>query len=345
MSQPDPGRAGGTPRVSILLPCRDAAPYLPDTVASIRAQTFQDIEVIAVDDGSTDETAELLRDWAATDARVHVLTQPPLGIVSALQRAAEAAAGEILVRMDADDVAYSQRIERQVELLDARPELGACGTLVRYFPRQHVQGGAQRYEAWINTLIEHDDIARDIFVECPIAHPTLAIRRDVLEQVGGYVDNAWPEDYDLVFRLWQAGVRMAKVPEVLLRWRERPGRASRTEVRYGEDAFRRCKVHYLRHSVLNGHDGVIVWGAGPVGKAFALELQRQRVRVRAFVDLDPRKIGQNIHGAPVINPEQVQEYAGAFVISAVGQPNGRSEIRTVLDAQGFVEGRDFVAVA
>ncbi|HEX6133256.1 MAG TPA: glycosyltransferase [Longimicrobiales bacterium] len=334
-----------SPRVSILLPCRDAAPYLPDTIASIQAQTFQDIEIVAVDDGSTDETVELLRAWAAADPRVRVLTQPPLGIVAALRRAAEAARGEILVRMDADDVAYSQRIERQVELLDARPDIGACGTLVRYFPRQHVQGGAQRYEAWINTLIEHDEIARDIFVECPIAHPTLAIRRSALEQVGGYIDNAWPEDYDLVFRMWDAGVRMAKVPEVLLRWRERPGRASRTQVRYGDDAFRRCKVHYLRQTMLNGHDGVVVWGAGPVGKAFALELQRQDVRVRAFVELDPRKIGQKIHGAPVIAPEAVQEFAGALVVAAVGQPNGRSEIRSVLDAAGFVEGRDFVAVA
>src|SRR5690606_34513044 len=278
------------PRVSILLPCRDAAPWLPDTITSIDAQTFQDFEIIAVDDGSTDGTSALLADWAAQDPRVHVLHEPPLGIVAALQRGVDAARGEILVRMDADDIAYSHRIERQVALLDERPEIGACGTLVRYFPRTDVQGGAQRYEDWTNSPVDHDDIVRDIFIECPIAHPTLAIRRTVLEQVGGYVDNSWPEGYDLTLRLWLAGLRMAKVPEVLLRWRERPGRASRTEIRYSEDAFRRCKVHYLKQTLLAGRDGVVVWGAGPVGKAFALELQRQDVRVSAFVELDPRKV-------------------------------------------------------
>lgn len=274
-----------------------------------------------------------------------VYAQEAEGIVPALQRAVAASKGEILVRMDADDVAYSSRIERQVELLEQHPEIGACGTLVRYFPRGSVAGGAQRYEMWINALIEHDDITRDIFVECPIAHPTLAVRRKVLEQVGGYQDNGWPEDYDLVFRLWTHGIAMAKVPEVLLRWRERVDRASRTDPRYDEDAFRRIKVHYLRNTLLNGHEGVIVWGAGPIGKAFALELKAQDVEVRAFIDLDTRKIGQTIHEAPVIAPDGLDNYRGSFAVAAVGLPNAREEIRAVLNEHGWVEGKDYVAVA
>lgn len=333
------------PRVSILLPCRDAAAYLPDTRASIEAQSFRDFEVVAVDDGSSDETRVLLEAWAADDERVRVLVQEPLGIVPALRRATEAARGEILVRMDADDVAYSTRIERQVELLSQNPELGACGTLVRYFPRGSVAGGAQRYEMWINALVQHDDIARDIFVECPIAHPTMAVRREVLEQVGGYQDNGWPEDYDLVFRLWINGIAMGKVPEILLRWRERIDRTSRTDPRYDEDAFRRIKVHYLKNTLLNGHKGVVVWGAGPVGKAFALELKAQKIKVRAFVELDQRKIGQTIHEAPVIAPEELDRYRGAFAVAAVGLPNARDEIRTALEGHGWTEGKDFVAVA
>jgi glycosyltransferase involved in cell wall biosynthesis len=338
-------RSAKTPRVSILLPCRDAAAYLPDTTASIQAQTFRDFEIVAIDDGSTDATRALLEAWAARDRRLRVIAQPPLGIVPALQRAVGAARGEILVRMDADDVAYSSRIARQVELLDEQPDVGACGTLVRYFPRGSVAGGAQRYEAWINALVEHDEIVRDIFVECPIAHPTMAIRRTVLDQVGGYQDNGWPEDYDLVFRLWSHGITMAKVPEVLLRWRERVDRSSRTDPRYDEDAFRRIKVHYLRKTLLDGHDGVVVWGAGPVGKAFALELQAQGITVRAFVELDQRKIGQTIHGAPVIPPDGLPEYRGAFAIGAVGLPNARDEIREAVKGYGWVEGKDFVAVA
>jgi glycosyltransferase involved in cell wall biosynthesis len=337
--------AAGAPRVSILLPCRDAAAYLPDTITSIEAQSYRNFEVVAVDDGSTDETRALLEAWAREDPRVRVLSQPPDGLVAALQLAVAAAQGDILVRMDADDVAYSNRIALQVELLDANPDVGACGTLVRYFPRSAVQGGAERYERWINALVEHDEIARDIFVECPIAHPTMAIRKSVLEQVGGYQDLGWPEDYDLVLRMWLQGVTFAKVPEILLRWRDRADRTSRIDPRYDEDAFRRVKVHYLRKALINGHDGVLVWGAGPVGKAFALELQAQEVPVRAFVELDTRKIGQTIHGAPVIAPTGIAEHRASFAVAAVGLPNARDEIRTALTEAGWVEGRDFVAVA
>jgi GT2 family glycosyltransferase len=333
------------PSVSILLPCRDAESYLPDTIASIDAQSFRDFEVVAIDDGSTDRTLELLRSWAAENPNVRVHEQPALGLVPALQRAVEVSQGEILVRMDADDVAYSTRIERQVELLNQQPEIGACGTLVRYFPRGSVAGGAQRYEMWINALVKHADITREIFVECPIAHPTMAVRRSVLQAVGGYQDKGWPEDYDLVFRLWTHGVAMAKVPEVLLRWRERIDRTSRTDPRYDEDAFRRIKVHYLKNTLLNGHEGVLVWGAGPVGKAFALELQAQQISVRAFVELDPRKIGQTIHDTPVVAAEGLEKYRDSFAIAAVGMPSAREEIRTALCAAGWVEGKDFVAVA
>jgi glycosyltransferase involved in cell wall biosynthesis len=311
---------------------------------SMQAQSFQNFEVIAVDDGSTDESGALLADWARRDTRVRLISQPHAGIVAALQRAVDAAQGEILVRMDADDFAYSSRIERQVELLDTRPDVGACGTLIRYFPRDRLQGGAQRYEAWSNSAITHHEIVREIFVECPIAHPTMAVRREVLQQVGGYQDNGWPEDYDLVFRLWLHGVRFAKVPEVLLRWRERPDRASRVDPRYSEDAFRRVKVHYLKQSLLRDRS-VVVWGAGPVGKAFALELQAQDIPVVAFIEVDTRKVGNTVHDVAVVTPEQLGDYPGAFIVGAVGLPPARAEIRAFLTGLGLVEGEDFVAVA
>lgn len=333
------------PRVSVLLPCRDVAPFLPESIASLEAQTFTNTEVVAVDDGSIDDTRALLEQWAARDDRVRLITQPALGIVAALQEAAAAANGEILVRMDGDDVAHPERIEKQVALLDAMPHIGACGTRTRYFPRDAVQGGALRYEQWINSLAEPAEIARDIFVECPIAHPTLALRVGVLEEVGGYQDHGWPEDYDLLLRLWSHGVAMAKVPEVLLDWRERPERASRRDVRYAEAAFRRCKVHYLSRTLVRTRTGVVVWGAGPVGKLFARELQRQGVAVRAFVDLDPRKIGQMIHGAPVVAPEGVQNYRDALCVAAVGQPNARVEIRGALNGFGWRETEDYIVVA
>ncbi len=245
--------------------------------------------------------------------------------------------------MDADDIAKRRRLELQLAFLDTNLDVAACGTGVRYIPRRLVRGGARRYERWINDVVLPDEIERDLFVECPIPHPSLVVRAAAFEQVGGYRDTEWPEDYDLVLRLWQEGHRLGKVPEVLLEWREGDERLSRTDPRYGEEAFRRCKVHYLKHRIAGR--AVVVWGAGPVGKAFARTLKATGQDVIAFVDLDPRKIGQIIHEAPVIHPSSVGQYRSAYVVAAVGSPEARAEIRAGLAAAGFREPQECCAVA
>jgi glycosyltransferase involved in cell wall biosynthesis len=343
-----PGRAGRgarRPRLSVLLPCRNAADTLPDAIGSLERQSFEDFEVLAVDDGSLDGTQAVLAAWAARDRRVRVLATPPSGIVAALSVALAAARAPVIARMDGDDTAEPLRFERQLALLDAEPSIAACGTGVRYFPEAAVRDGARRYEQWLNSLTSPDQLDRDIFIECPIAHPALAARRDALLAAGGYRDMGWPEDYDLVLRLWEAGHRLANVPEVLLHWRERPDRASRVDSRYSPDAFRRCKVHFLRRTLLRGRSGAVVWGAGPVGKQFARELLRQGVRLHAFVDLDPRKIGQTVYDAPVIAPAAAAGFAGALILAAVGSPGARSDIRRALADLRLTESVDYCAVA
>lgn len=318
---------------------------LPEAAASLSAQTFEDFEVVAVDDGSADGTWPLLLDWAARDRRVRPLRRAPRGLVAALATAQAYARGDLVARMDADDVAEPDRFAEQESLLAGSPAVAACGTHVRYFPREVLREGALRYEGWLNSLSTPETVQREIFVECPLAHPSLMVRRAALLGVGGYRDVGWPEDYDLVLRLWQAGHQLAVVPRVLLHWRESEGRASRTDPRYGPDAFRRCKVHFLARTLAVGREGVVVWGAGPVGKAFARALVAGGLELRAFVDLDPRKIGQEVHGVRVVAPSEIGRFQGALAVAAVGSPGARAEIREALDAAGWREMTDYCAVA
>ena len=331
--------------VSVLLPVRDGAEHLPDCIASLRAQTDGDFEVVAVDDGSQDATPDLLHAWASADSRVQVIMQEPSGLVVALERARAHASGVWLARMDADDAALPGRFAAQRALMERDPSLVGCGCGVRYVPRELVLGGALRYERWLNSLTTSDALARDVFVECPLAHPTFFMRADAVAAAHGYLDRGWPEDYDLILRLWRLGGRFGTVPQVLLHWREGECRLSRTDPSYSHEAFRRCKAHHLAASLLSERDGVVVWGAGPTGKLFALALAGEGVRIRAFVDLDPRKIGQHIRGAPVLTPAGIQEYRNAFCVAAVGQLGAREEIRAALAELGWRDGTDFVAVA
>lgn len=334
-----------SPLVSVLLPVRDGGLYLAQAIASLRSQTMPDFEVIAVDDGSTDDSLAQLEAWAEDDHRVRVMSQPNGGIVAALEAARAQARGSYLGRMDADDIAAPARLERQLALLASDDSLVAVGCRVEYFPEKALRDGARRYQDWINALTTADEIARDIFIECPLAHPTLLASTRGVAEVGGYQTNGWAEDYDLILRLWEAGGRFANVPEVLLKWRERADRLSRIDPTYSLDAFRRCKVHYLARTLFEDRDGVVVWGAGPTGKGMARTLLEAQVSLQAFVDLDPRKIGHRIYGAPVVPPTMINEYQGSFCLAAVAQPGARQEIRTALADAGWLETKDFVAVA
>ncbi len=310
-----------------------------------------------MDDGSTDGTAALLRAWAARDPRVRVLPAVPdgaigaagagdgEGVTAALRRAAAAARAPLLARMDADDVALPSRLERQADFMAEHPELAACGARVELFPAARVGMGYRRYQAWLNGLSGPEALRRDLFVECPIAHPTLVIRASALRALGGYRDEGWPEDYDLLLRLHRAGMRADVVPQTLLRWRVRPGRLSRVSAAYAPEAFRRCKAHFLVRGELPEGRALLVWGAGRVGKPLAVELARQGRAPRAFVDVDPRKLGQEIHGLPVLSPAELARWPGAYVLVAVGAPGARDDIRAELDAAGREELRDFRVAA
>ena len=233
-------------------------------MASIRAQTFDDWELILFDDGSTDGSLAIARDHAAVDNRIRVVASEHVGLVSALQRAGGRAGGDLIARMDADDVAHRERLAKQVGLMDSCPDIDVSGTLIETTGAR-IGPGRRRYGNWLNGLITHEEIAREFFVECPIAHPTLMVGRAAFEEVGGYRDASWAEDYDLCMRLFLSGKRFAKVPEMLLQWRESPGRLSMSDPRYSPAQFRACKRHYLMKTYLSGDRRFHQWGAGQVG--------------------------------------------------------------------------------
>jgi cellulose synthase/poly-beta-1,6-N-acetylglucosamine synthase-like glycosyltransferase len=203
--------------------------------------------------------------------------------------------------------------------------------------------------AWQNSLITNEDIRKEIFVESPFAHPTVTLRREWIERVGGYQEHGWAEDYDLWLRLYLAGAQFAKLPEVLLAWREHPARLTRTDGRYSLENFLRAKAFYLARGPLVDRDAVIIWGAGMTGRRLSKHLVRQELPLVAFIDIDPKKIGRTKRGLPVLPPEELPVWWGRYqnpaLLAAVGARRARSLIRARLTKIGMIEGKDWWGVA
>ncbi len=331
------------------MPCYNAAAMLPEALRSLAEQTFPDYEIVAVDDGSTDATAALLNQAAARDTRIRVIHQEHSGIVAALQRGLAACRAPLVARMDADDIAHPDRLARQVAFLDAHPEIAVLGCRVEAFPADRVREGFRVYLDWQNRLLTDADIRREMFIESPFAHPSVMFCREVVLAVGGYQDRGWAEDYDLWLRLYLTDARFAKLPDVLLYWRDHPARLTRVDPRNSLENFLRAKAYYLIRGLLHDRDAVIVWGAGMIGRRLSKHLQRAGAPLRAFLDVDPRKIGRTKRGLPIYAPDDLPRlWAQArrpVLLAAVGARGARALIRQYLTALELVEGVDWWCVA
>lgn len=337
------------PAVSVLMPCFNASGTLPVALESLSRQTFTDFQVIVVNDGSTDGTRELLENWIARDKRYQLVSQAHQGIVAALNSGLGSCHAGYIARMDADDRAHPERLARQVEFLDQNPGTALVASRVMGYPQEELREGFTIYLEWQNALLHDEDIRREIFVESPLAHPSVMMRRAELENVGGYQDYGWPEDYDLWLRFYLAGKHFAKLPQVLLDWREHPGRLTRQDSRYSLENFLRVKAHYLVRGPLKGRDALLIWGAGMIGRRLSKHLVRQGAPLTAFIDIDPDKIGRTRRGLPILSPEDLHVWwrksSNPVVLAAVGARGARKLIRQHLTQSGLQEGRDWWGVA
>jgi glycosyltransferase involved in cell wall biosynthesis len=330
------------------MPVRDAAETLPGAVQSILGQTETDWELVAVDDGSGDGSLALLRAYGRGDARVRVLATDRRGLVHALNRGLQAARGPLIARMDADDVSRTERLARQRRYLEAHPGVGVVASRVVFAGDGDRAAGYARYAAWTNALLSPEAISLARFVEAPLVHPSVMFRRELPLGLGAYREGDFPEDYELWLRWLEAGVRMAKLAEPLLVWRDSATRLSRRDPRYRPEAFHRVKAGYLARwlAIHNAHHPrIVLWGAGRSTRRRARFLAQEGVDIRSYIDIDPRKIGRAIAGRPVAGPDPLPAPGTCFIVAAVGSLNAREQIEGALTGAGYRPGRDYVLAA
>lgn len=319
-----------TPALSVLLPVRNAAAWLPATLRSLARQTFRDFEIVAVDDGSTDDSGAQLERAAATDARLRVVRSTARGLPSALTLALATARAPILARQDADDISHRERFARQFAFLRAHRGVAAVGCRLRLFPPADSGDGMRRWVHWHNALLTHEEMAREALIDSPLAHGTAMIRRDALERAGSWQERGWPEDVDLWLRMLRVRARLAKLPDVLYGWRQHDGSATRRDPRYAPERYAELRCEALRLGLLRRARRLTLVGVGA-------SLAGWRIRLAAA--------GFDAHALEMPRPGASARQWRPPIVLVFGAVPARTRWREGLTSLRFVEGRDFVFVA
>ncbi len=314
------------PKVSICIPFKDTAHFLPECLDSILNQTYQNWEILAVNDHSSDHSFEVLNSYTEKDSRIKVFNNVGVGIIPALRTAYAQSSGEFITRMDSDDIMKPNRLEVMVNSLLASGKWHVAVGQVHYFSDRGISNGYERYEAWLNQLTATGDNYSEIYKECVIPSPCWMVYREDFEACGAFRPDKYPEDYDLTFRFYEKGLKIIPCDEVLHLWRDYDTRTSRTHEHYAQNYFLDIKLHYFLKLDFDENRPLAIWGAGFKGKTIAQKLLEQQSDFTWLCD-NPKKIGKKIYGVELVHFKALKDLDNPQSIITVANEDAQKEIR------------------
>ncbi len=256
--------------ISIIMPFKNCGDFLEETIGSILNQTYENWELIAINDHSADNSEELIQNLTK-DKRIKVITNNGDGIINALQTGYKIVKGNYITRMDADDIMQPSKLEVMQRLLYESSTKKVVIGKVHYFKSNgsEIGNGYLNYENWINSLAEKGNSFKEIYKECPIPSPSWMLKRELFEEIGGFNSSIYPEDYELAFRMYEYNLTVVSTKEKVHLWRDYETRTSRTHENYKDNRFLSLKVNQFIKLDYNQKQRLSLLGAGKKGKLIA----------------------------------------------------------------------------
>ncbi|MEO9533349.1 MAG: glycosyltransferase family 2 protein [Crocinitomicaceae bacterium] len=322
-----------TEKVSILMPVKNASPFLKECVTSIINQSYVNWELLAVDDASEDDSLKMLQDFASIDHRIKVFSNSGKGIISALSTAFSESNGEFIHRMDADDVMPNEKLDILVTLLKGKKRTVVTGR-VQYFSDAKVSDGYTDYQNWINGI---SDYSAEVYRECTIASPNWLVSRQCFIEDISIQELDYPEDYDLVLKWYALGYTFLKTDEITHFWREHPDRTSRNSDIYQQESFFRLKLKHFIKNELDSSEPIQLIGANSKGKLAASILSGLDQPFEWF-DYNKRRVASN---NVVKDLKELRPEIKSLLANWPKEPQKQQEIEQFMSIKGFVKGKNY----
>lgn len=326
--------------VSIVIPFKNTEAFLADCLDSICIQTYNNWEVLAVDDGSTDSSSQLVRNYSLKDPRIKIFKNEGNGIIPALQTAYKNASGKFVTRMDSDDIMLPTRLESMVTKLEEHGTGHIAVGLVKYFSNRGISDGYDRYEKWLNNLTQLGTNFSEIYKECVIPSPCWMVYRTDFDACGGFEPQRYPEDYDLTFRFFENQLKIIPCDKLLHYWRDYDTRTSRTHEHYAQNYFLDIKIDYFLKLSYNSNRPLVIWGAGFKGKTIAQKLIALDIDFIWLCD-NPKKINKAIYDKKMNHFSMLESLNNPQSIVTVANEEAQQKIRAYLTGLQQKEMTDY----
>lgn len=325
--------SNGAPLISILLPYRNAAPWLQECLDSIAAQSLGDFEAILVNDGSVDDSRQIALAFAAADARFVAVDNPESGLVATNRFGLSLARGTFVTRMDADDLMPPHKLEWLAAPLLQRGRGFLSTGKVHFFPEEAVGLGTRYYEHWLNERCDQQDHWDWIWRECVVPSPCWMAFREDLKAIRAFEYDIYPDDYELMFRFYRAGFSVLPVQEWCHWWRQHPKRMSRGHEGFKTEAFMRLKIDMLQQCFDLSSRKLYILGHGKKGKLL-MELLPAGQTFQWFSER-PKAAGNVIRKQHIYGLECLKFSEDLLLISTLSTYENHDNIYQTLMEQGF----------
>ncbi|TXE11940.1 glycosyltransferase [Seonamhaeicola algicola] len=330
-----------SPLISILTPFKNTEVYLNECINSILNQTYNNWELLIIDDHSTDNSYKVVEQYAKNDNRIKLYKNNGNGIIDALKQAFANSSGTFITRMDSDDIMTPNKLEVLANNLATYGKKHVAVGLVKYFNANGVGAGYKSYENWLNQLTLKGNNYNEIYKECVIPSPCWMIHRDDLIACGAFNPNVYPEDYDLTFRFYKQHYTCIPCNEVIHLWRDYSTRTSRTHVHYAQNHFTSLKVHHFLNIDYNPNKTPVIWGAGTKGKLMAKLFIKHNIAFKWICD-NPNKIGKEIYGQQLLKFKTLAEIENPQSLVTVANKEAQKEIKNYLEKLNLKPIKDYI---